>query len=118
MVARNGRAGPVANLHGTAFAGSLYSVCVLTAWGAVWLAVRRAEVRARIVVADSHIVYRKAVPGEIVCRCALADADAGPALNQLGAAGRATLPVVSTIDAGGRTAVRFEGTYSIQAVEG
>jgi thioesterase domain-containing protein len=107
---------PNRNLHGTAFAGSLYSVCVLTAWGAAWLAVRRAGLRARIVVADSKISYRKAVAGEIVCRCALAETDAGAALRQLGDAGRATLRLVCTIDAGDRAAVRFEGSYSIRSV--
>ena len=29
---------PNRNLHGTAFAGSLFSTCVLTGWGAAWLA--------------------------------------------------------------------------------
>jgi thioesterase domain-containing protein len=106
---------PNRNLHGTAFAGSLYSVCALTGWGTAWLAVRRAGLSARIVVAESTIAYRKAVPGEIVCRCVLAEADASAAIGRLGAAGRATLPLVCTIDAGDKPAVRFEGTYAIHA---
>ena len=31
---------PNRNVHGTTFAGSLYSACVLTGWGAIWLALR------------------------------------------------------------------------------
>ncbi len=59
---------PNRNLHGTAFAGSLYSICVLTGWGSVWLALRTAGLAASTVVAESRIEYRKAVAGEIVCR--------------------------------------------------
>ncbi|HLF12915.1 MAG TPA: YiiD C-terminal domain-containing protein, partial [Gammaproteobacteria bacterium] len=55
---------PNTNVHGTAFAGSLFSICVLTCWGRVWLALRQQGLAARIVVADSQIKYRKAVTGE------------------------------------------------------
>lgn len=106
---------PNRNLHGTAFAGSLYTVCVLTAWGSAWLAVRRAGHTAHIVVADARIVYRRAVAGEILCRCALAEADAAAALVELGATGRARLPLVSTVDANGKAAVRFEGEFALHA---
>src|SRR5262245_66399410 len=57
------------NVHGTAFAGSLFSVCVLTGWGSTWLALELAGLRGQIVVSESRIRYRKAVAGEIACRC-------------------------------------------------
>ena len=34
---------PNRNLHGTVFAGSLFSVCALTGWGAIWLALASAN---------------------------------------------------------------------------
>ena len=60
---------PNRNLHGTAFAGSLFSVCVLTGWGAAWLALEQRGIEGVIVVSDSRIQYRKAVTGDLVCRC-------------------------------------------------
>jgi thioesterase domain-containing protein len=60
---------PNRNLHGTAFAGSLFSVCVLTGWGAAWLALEQRGIEGVIVVSDSRIQYRKAATGDLVCRC-------------------------------------------------
>jgi thioesterase domain-containing protein len=101
---------PNRNVHGTAFAGSLYSVCVLTAWGRLWMALRERGLQGRVVVADSRIAYRKAVTGELVCRCT-----ADPSLDDLAATGRAQLTVTSTIDGATAPAVEFEGTYVIVA---
>mgnify|MGYP003508731317 CR=1 FL=1 len=56
---------PNRNLHGTAFAGALFSVCVLTGWGATWLRFREQGLTGLIVVADSRIEYHKAVTGDI-----------------------------------------------------
>ena len=60
---------PNRNLHGSAFAGSLFSTCVLTGWGATWLALREQDLAGVIVIADSDIHYRKPVEGDLVCRC-------------------------------------------------
>ena len=43
---------PNRNLHGTAFAGSLFAVCVLTGWGAAWRALKARSAEGLIVVAD------------------------------------------------------------------
>lgn len=104
---------PNRNIHGTAFAGSLYSIAALTGWGSIWLALRSKAVAARIVVATSNIDYRKAVSDEIVCRCTLG-ADAVRALaDQLAAARRATVTVTCTIGDGAAPAVVFNGEYVI-----
>jgi thioesterase domain-containing protein len=103
------------NLHGTAFAGSLFSACVLTGWGMVWLALRERGLLGTIVVSDSNIHYRKAVAGELLCRCA-ADADALRAgLEQLATAGRAAFDLVCAIDADAKRAVTFTGKYVVHA---
>jgi thioesterase domain-containing protein len=105
------------NVHGTAFAGSLFSVCVLTGWGATWLALRERGLIGSVVVADSHIKYRKAVIGDIVCRCTT-DAEAlEAALAELAASGRTSLPLTCTIAAGDKLAVAFEGTYVVHATQ-
>ncbi len=103
------------NLHGTAFAGSLFSTCVLTGWGAVWLALREQNLAGLIVVADSRIQYRKAVTGDLVCRCAPDTAAAVAALEQFKAGGRAAFDLACEIDNAGKRAVSFTGQYVVQA---
>jgi thioesterase domain-containing protein len=106
---------PNRNVHGTTFAGSLYSACVLTAWGAVWLAVREAGLTGVIYAAESTVQYRKAVDGDFRCRCA-PDAGALQAgLDTLRASGRASFHLVSTIDNGDKRAVTFTGKYVVHA---
>jgi thioesterase domain-containing protein len=106
---------PNRNVHGTAFAGSLFSVCVLTGWGSTWLALKLAGLDGSIVVSESRIQYRKAVAGEIVCACRPDRAVLATSLEDLRAHGRANLPLVCTVDAGGKRAVAFEGTYVVHA---
>jgi len=109
---------PNRNLHGTAFAGSLFSVCVLTGWGSTWLALRERGLTGLIVVADSHIDYRKAVTGDILCRCTPAADALESCLVTFAATGRMSLPLVCAIDNGERRAVTFTGTYVVHAKHG
>jgi thioesterase domain-containing protein len=102
------------NLHGTVFAGSLYSVCVLTGWGMAWLALRQRDLAGSIVIAHSQIRYRKAVADDFLCTCrATADAQES-SLEKFATEGRATVPLVCTIELEGRTAVTFEGDYVVR----
>ena len=103
------------NVHGTAFAGSLFSVCVLTGWGATWLALRERGLAGSIVVADSQIRYRKAVSGDLVCRCTTEPETLAAAFAPFAESGRASLALSCTIDAGDKLAVAFEGTYVVHA---
>jgi thioesterase domain-containing protein len=102
------------NLHGTAFAGSVFSICVLAGWGAAWLTWREQAANGLIVVADSKIQYRRAVTGDLVASCAADVTALAAALEQFRAVGRASLSLECTIDNGGRRAVVFTGTYVVQ----
>jgi thioesterase domain-containing protein len=106
---------PNRNLHGTAFAGSLFSVCVLTGWGAAWLALRRRGAEGTIVVSDSRIQYRKAVTGDLVCRCRPNADDIERRLGAFAASGRTSVALVCTIEQDGKRAVTFEGEYVVHA---
>jgi thioesterase domain-containing protein len=108
---------PNRNLHGTAFAGSLFAVCVLTGWGAVWRALKERAAEGHIVVADSRINYRRAVSGDLVCCCRPDVDDVAQRLAGLAASGRASLPLVCTIDQDGKRAVAFEGEYVVHRNE-
>lgn len=103
---------PNRNVHGTTFAGSLYSACVLTGWGAIWLALRERGQTGVIYAADSSIQYRKGVLGDFVCRCAF-DGVAFAALDRLAVADRASLELACTIESDNKLAVNFTGRYVV-----
>ena len=106
---------PNRNVHGTTFAGSLYSACVLTGWGAVWLALRERGLTGVIYAAESTVQYRKAVERDFVCRCT-PDAEALTAgLDELEASGRASFALLCTIDNEDKRAVTFNGKYVVHA---
>ncbi|MEW8321818.1 MAG: YiiD C-terminal domain-containing protein [Candidatus Thiodiazotropha taylori] len=54
------------NVHGTAFAGSLYAIAALSAWGLVQ---SRLPEGAELVMARGEIDYRQPVIGDIVAHC-------------------------------------------------
>jgi thioesterase domain-containing protein len=108
---------PNLNVHGTAFAGSLYSACVLTGWGAIWLALREQGLRGVIYAAESTVTYRKAVGGDFACSCALETEALRAGLETLEASGRASFELVCTIDYADKRAVTFTGKYVVHAAE-
>lgn len=52
---------PNMNLHGTMFAGSIYSLATLTGWGLVHLMMKEQKIDGSIVLADANIHYHKPV---------------------------------------------------------
>ncbi|MBU2880371.1 bifunctional GNAT family N-acetyltransferase/hotdog fold thioesterase [Psychrosphaera sp. B3R10] len=52
---------PNMNLHGTMFAGSIYSLATLTGWGLVHLMMKENDVEGDLVLADATIHYHKPV---------------------------------------------------------
>lgn len=104
---------PNINVHGTAFAGSLFSVCVLTCWGAAWLIAKQRGLEGDIVAKSSRIEYRRPVAEPILCRCRF-DSDAAARLGARDGEHTVTVPLRSAIEARGATAVRFEGAFSVR----
>jgi thioesterase domain-containing protein len=106
---------PNRNVHGTTFAGSLYSACVLTGWGAVWLGLRERGLDGVIYAAESTVQYCKGVARDFFCTCVW-DIDALKAgLDKFEATGRASFDIVCTIDSDNKRAVTFNGTYVVRA---
>ncbi len=66
---------PNVNIHGTGFAGSIYSVAVLTGWALCTHILEQAQVDAELVVAKAEIRYRAPVTGALICKTS-ADDDA------------------------------------------
>lgn len=100
------------NLHGTAFAGSLYAINALCGWSMVHLQLRMADLQGSIVLVEGTIRYQAPVQGEILSVCDFADQQAGiAALKQGKKKGR--FPALCSIDQDGREAAVFEGSYAV-----
>ena len=52
------------NLHGTMFAGSIYSLATLTGWGMIFLQLKERKLRGDIVLGDGKIHYHKPVTAQ------------------------------------------------------
>jgi thioesterase domain-containing protein len=105
---------PNRNLHGTAFAGSLYAVCVLTGWGAAWLALQSAGVSAHIILHTAEIRYSRPVLGDIHCSCELASAAIAPPIDALRALGKSTVRLEVEAREQGELCVTFRGAYALR----
>ncbi len=57
------------NLHGTMFAGSIYSQATLTAWGMIYLQLKQQGLSGEIVLGDAKIHYHKPVTMRPRARC-------------------------------------------------
>lgn len=62
---------PNVNIHGTGFAGSIYSLAVLAGWAKCTQILSVNKIDAELVVARAEIKYRRAVTGDIDCRCSV-----------------------------------------------
>jgi thioesterase domain-containing protein len=105
---------PNINVHGTAFAGSLYAVTALTGWGMVWLALKARELDASIVLAEGRIRYVKAVRDAIRCVSRFDPEAQQRPLERLAELGRAFFALNALITADGEPAIRFEGKYAVR----
>lgn len=96
------------NVHGTAFAGSLYAIAALCGWGMTWL--NENSLEGSIVIARGHIDYARPVTGDIDVACRF-DADAQlAAMDKLRATGKCRFELSVEIGAG---AARFDGSYAV-----
>lgn len=93
------------NIHGTAFAGSLYSIATLTAWALAYYTLRSAGSDAELVLGEGHIKYKTPVRGDLNCQTTLSDTERTEFLQQLEEKGRSRL--VLNVDING--AAYWEG---------
>jgi thioesterase domain-containing protein len=82
------------NIHGTAFAGSIYSMCVLTGWGFMHMRLLKESIKADVVVAQAEIRYLKPINEKIFCRCEVKEEDYAEFSQRLLDAGKASIAVV------------------------
>jgi len=94
------------NVHGTAFAGSLYTTCVLAAWG---LVNSRLPEEASLVLASGYIDYLSPVLGDICARGEIPKLDFEQFLTAVNEKGRSRLEVQIQVEHEGVLAAKFTG---------
>ena len=95
------------NVHGTAFAGSLYAIGTLALWGLVR---SRLPPDAALVLAEGHIRYHRPVVGDLVARCEIPDAEMDVFLARLQDRGRSVLVATVTLPGDDGVAAEYRGT--------
>lgn len=99
------------NLHGTMFAGSIYSLATLTGWGATYLQLKELELDAAIVLSDANIKYCKPLKAEPKAVVELADCRGE--LSVLEGGEKAIYKVPVTVFDGDVAVAEFEGVYTV-----
>ena len=87
---------PNVNIHGTGFAGSIYSIAVLAGWALSTHIMDVLAMDGDLVVSKAEIKYRAPVTGRIECRSVASEAECKEfqdSFNQIGK-GRLSLTIV------------------------
>ena len=103
------------NDKGTAFGGSLYNLCVITAWGMTDLKAKELGLEGDIVVAKGEINYLKPLKGRLVAKVnAPNDEDLERIKKSHETHGKAVfLLEVIVLDEKNQPCVKFNGKYAV-----
>ena len=100
---------PNINIHGTGFAGSIYSLGVLTGWALCTHIMDELGIEAELVVARAEIRYRAPVNGDLECSCACSAAQRESFRQGVAAVGKGKL--VLDVEVGGDRQAVLQATY-------
>ncbi len=104
---------PNINIHGTAFGGSLYSICAVTCWGMLHLKFEEEGIDAHSVLGQARIDYMLPVRGDIKARCRLPDEEIfSEFIRRLKQGNRARIELEAEIFTDEGVAVFYTGNYS------
>ncbi|MET0083158.1 MAG: YiiD C-terminal domain-containing protein [Sedimenticola sp.] len=101
---------PNINIHGTAFGGSLYSICAIACWGLLHCRFQEAGITAGSVLAEGHIQYRLPVSGAIEARCRVSGSFEA-FLAEVKSGRRVGIELQAEVLTGRGRAVTFKGRY-------
>ncbi len=99
---------PNINVHGTGFAGSLYSLGILSAWALCSHVIDEAGLDAELVIAKASIRYSAPVRGAIRCCCRLNTEQIQRFIAALRTQGRAHIQV--EVDIGEESAAQIQAS--------
>jgi thioesterase domain-containing protein len=94
------------NVHGTAFAGSIYAIATLALWGLVNANLPEG---ASLVLAEGKIRYRQPIEGEIQASCSISPDEMSLFLKNLQKRGRARLKATVIVSGTSGTAAEYSG---------
>jgi thioesterase domain-containing protein len=100
---------PNINIHGTGFAGSIYSLGVLTGWALCTHIMDELGIEAELVVARAEIRYRKPISVDLECSCACSSAQRESFRESVDALGKGKL--VLDVEIGGDRQAVLQATY-------
>ncbi len=100
---------PNVNIHGTGFAGSIYSVAVLSGWALCTHILEAAGADAELVVARAEIKYRAPVTGALECKTLAPAAARESFLADLASSGKGLIEL--EIGVGERPSAILSATY-------
>ncbi len=104
--------GPNINIHGSAFAGSLFSFAALASWGLIHLILEKEGHHSSIALGDGKINFHLPVRGDIEVKSRLPDADGlSRFLETYRSEGKARVTMEADIGTKEGVAVTFKGTY-------
>ena len=107
---------PNQNHMGTAFAGSLSAICMLTGWAQL-LMLLGLDFPGDIVLKNADLRYLRPVSGDIVAEVTTLSNDATEKfLEEIAASGKADLTLKVQVKANGKVAVAYRGTYTAASV--
>jgi thioesterase domain-containing protein len=81
------------NIHGTAFAGSIYSMCALSAWGLIHNHLLIDKITANVVIARAEIRYLSPMKEIILCECKVDEQDYSEFHQRLVENGKTSIPL-------------------------
>jgi thioesterase domain-containing protein len=100
---------PNINIHGTGFAGSIYSVAVLTGWALCTHLMDEFEIVGELVIGKAEISYRAPVTSALASRCRVSVEQREAFIGGLRARGKGKL--VLLVEVGDRPEALLEATY-------
>lgn len=103
---------PNKNVHGTAFAGSLSTLGLISGWVVLDRALYHAELKAHLVAQKNECVFHAPATGELRATARIPAAEWTKFLDALRGKGRARINVITEIRAGETLAVTHTGTYA------
>jgi thioesterase domain-containing protein len=95
------------NVHGTAFAGSIYAIATLALWGLVNAHLPEG---VSLVLAEGKIRYRQPIEGNIQASCIISPDEMSVFLNRLQKRGLARLEATVIVSGTSGTAAEYYGT--------
>ncbi|MEZ5537110.1 MAG: YiiD C-terminal domain-containing protein [Thiolinea sp.] len=93
------------NIHGTAFAGSIYTIATLTAWGLAYSILQDNNIEADLVLGEAHIKYRTPIKNDLLCMANINDENHKAFINKLNQKARGRLQIIVNIN----DAAQWEG---------